>query len=146
MDGHFVYLCIGSVLLCAGHRCVCVPFRSLRHGHGPTVFAGSEPFLIVLAPVRTCLAGVAMGRAEITPRPSLCSYALDVSYMSTIVTGIYCRNAMPELYWLGKWICRCSPCMAAERYGGQSYCRVRDENSIIVIASACSRVVFWRRN
>ena len=33
-----------DVLLCAGHRCVSVPFRSLRHAHGPTVFAGSEPF------------------------------------------------------------------------------------------------------
>ena len=26
------------------HRCVSVPSRSLRHAHGPTVFAGSEPF------------------------------------------------------------------------------------------------------
>ena len=32
--------------------------------------------------------------------------------------------------------------MAAERYGGQSHCCVLGANSIIVIASACSRVVF----
>ena len=53
-------------------------------------------------------------------------------------------NILPEcdawtVYCLGKWICRCFPCMAAERYGGQSHCRVRGENSIIVIASAFSR-------
>ena len=35
------------------------------------------------------------------------------------------------------------PCMAAERYGQQSQCRVRGEDSISVTASqCCDRVVF----
>ena len=87
-----------SVLLCAGHRCVS------DHAHGLTVFAGSDHFLIVLAPVRACLAGAGHGSGEdylfylyllhlftqgkpkqltlvfiAPPRSSLCSYALDVS-------------------------------------------------------------------
>ena len=76
-----------------------VPSRSLRHAHGPTVFAGSEPFFELYEHLFGLVwLALATGRTDITPRSSLCSYALDVSYMSTIVTGIYCRNVMPELY------------------------------------------------
>ena len=31
-------------------------------------------------------------------------------------------------------MCRCFPCMAVERYGGQSHCRVRGEKAIIASA------------
>ena len=57
-------------------------------------------------------------------------------------------NILPEcdawtVYWLGKWICRCFPCMAAERYGGShAHCRVRGEKQIIVVASSCSGLSF----
>ena len=39
------FIIYGSVLLSAGHRCVIVPFRSLRQAHRPTALADSGPFL-----------------------------------------------------------------------------------------------------
>ncbi len=136
-----------SVLLCAGHRCVSVPFRSLRHADGPTVFAGWA-FLNCTSTCSDLFGWRGHGSGGDYPpiRPMFVCVGciVHVNYRNW--------NILPEcdawtVYWLGKWICRCFPCMAAERYGGQSHCRVRGENSIIAIAPGLSfaDAIKWRQ-
>ena len=83
---------MGSVSLSSGHRCVIVPFRSLRHAHRPTAFAGESLFELYEHMWRTCLASAA-DRTDITPTQSLFVH-LDVSHMSRIVTGAKSWNMM----------------------------------------------------
>ena len=99
---------MGSVSLSAGHRCVIVPFRSLRHVHRPTAFAGQGPFELYEHMWRTCLASAA-DRADITPPMQSLFVPLDVSHMSRIVTGAKSWNMMSYH--------RCVPCMTATAYG-----------------------------
>ena len=80
---------------------------------------------------RTCLDSVA-DRADITPHPhrhpvSVCTFGCIAHVTYRNWSKILEYDFVVSRAWL------------AERYGGQSHCRVRGENSIIVIASACSR-------
>ena len=84
---------MGSVLLCAGHRGVNVPFRLLHHAHRSTVLnctsTGCRP---------VGLAGGSYGSGGNYTRYKLYLDALDVSHMSSIVTGVYSWNVIPERY------------------------------------------------
>ena len=79
VDRDFVYICSSNsnyiwglaVSLSAGHRYVIVQFRSLRHGHRPTAFAGEGPFELYEHVWRTCLASAADRRILPPPIQSL---------------------------------------------------------------------------